>query len=306
MYRRGILPAVVSESPTSPSAHAGPEVARLELVLRLRKRRAELQIDTSTIIQALGISRGRWSQIENDHTMIAANAIPLLQEPFGYGDHEIEQLKALRAAAADRRQAWWLGYAELLGPELLKYYGLEHGASRMRWYSPAIMIGHLQTEEYARALIGHRADVSRGDVARFWTVRQRRQERFRSGRVSRIEVLLTEAVLRNELGSPAILRRQLLHLVEQIEEMPDRLQVRVLPFSAPPSTVITGSIFSLLDFESEHLPTLAWQESIQQMGLFDDEDTVGFLELTYAEATELALDRESSLERILSAAEELG
>ncbi|WP_324191608.1 Scr1 family TA system antitoxin-like transcriptional regulator [Nocardia cyriacigeorgica] len=68
----------------------------------------------------------------------------------------------------------------------------------------------------------------------------------------------------------ALLYRQLRHLAEMIRRHPDNVDVRVIPFTSPAS-VMGGSTFHLLDFDSPRLPTSAWHESAAFGELFTDD-----------------------------------
>ncbi len=256
-------------------------------------------------MEALGISRTRWSQIENDHTMIGAGAIPQLASLFHLDQAEIDELVALRSAASTRRSPWWLKVSDLLSPELARYYGLEHGAVRLRHYSASLIVGHLQTEEYARTVISNRPDVSRADRDRYVEVRMERQKRLRGDDPLNLHVLLTEAALNYEYGSPTMLCRQLRHLADLIQELAATLEIRVIPFSAPASAVSGASIYGLLDFASPHLPCTLLEESARVLRITEDEEAVKFMELVHEEGTEKALSRDDSLQLIIDKADQL-
>ncbi len=291
-----------------PSAAAGDqssEVARWELSLRLRNRRHELGIGVPQVMKALAISRTRWSQIENDHTMIGANAIPQLASLFRLDQAEIDELVALRMAASTRRDAWWLSVGDLLDHEQARYYGLEYGATRLRNYSATLIVGHLQTEEYARTIISNHPDVSRADRDRHVEVRMERQRRLRGDNPLNLHILMTEAVLNYEYGSPAMLCRQLRYLADLIRELGDTLEVRIIPFSAPASAIVGASIYGLLDFPRPQLPCALWEESVRLHGITEDDEAVKFMELVHEEGTEKALNRDDSLQLIIDRADQL-
>ncbi len=192
-----------------------------------------------------------------------------------------------------------------MSPELARYYGLEHGATRLRSYSPTLIVGHLQTEEYARTVIGTHPDVSRAEREQYVDVRMERQKRLRGDSPLNLHILLTEAALNYEFGSPTMLGRQLRHLTDLIRELAGTLEVRVIPFSAPASAILGASIYGLLDFPSPHLPCALWEESVRAHGITADEEAVSFMELVHEEGTERALSRDDSLQLIIDKADQL-
>jgi transcriptional regulator with XRE-family HTH domain len=258
-----------------------------------------LGIPVARITERLGLSRTRWSQIENDHNMIAAAMIPALAELFELDDEELHDLEALRAAGGDRRQAWWLDYDDMLDDRFVRYCGLEHGASSLRTFNATVINGLLQTEEYAAALIANSPHVSELDRRKMLDVRLKRQQRFVDEPRLKVHAIVYEAALLGDLGSPGMLVRQLYHVADQIEELNQVLEVRVLPFSSRPSGLTGAGILILLDFARPELRTVVWEEHLRGNLRDDSDDLADFLSLIYGQTIERCLDREKSLEMIL-------
>jgi hypothetical protein len=62
---------------------------------------------------------------------------------------------------------------------------------------------------------------------------------------------------------------------------------------------LTGAAtFVLFDFDSPHLPTLAWQEAIRAIGFSDDPELVDVLRYGFEQTLEVCLDRERSLDLV--------
>ncbi|NEW37177.1 transcriptional regulator, partial [Nocardia cyriacigeorgica] len=81
--------------------------------------------------------------------------------------------------------------------------------------------GLLQTEEYARAIItADTAFIRQIEVQQRVEARMRRQERLSDAEPLRLNVVVSEAVLRQQTGGPGVLRRQLLHIVDMINRYP--------------------------------------------------------------------------------------
>ncbi|MDT0551449.1 DUF5753 domain-containing protein, partial [Streptomyces lonegramiae] len=116
--------------------------------------------------------------------------------------------------------------------------------------------GLLQTEEYARALIGmeHPREVDEMVAARL--ERQRVLEREDP---PVLWVVLSEAVLHQEVGGPDVMRGQLARLLE-FRDNP-WVNIQVLPFTAGQYPAMLGS-FNLLRFDND--PDLFYAESYDQ------------------------------------------
>ncbi len=273
-----------------------PTVARWELSQRLAERRQSLGVPVAKITEVLGISRTRWSQIENDHTMIAPGSLREIGDLLDFGEVELSELETLRKAGRKANSSWWQQYDDIVNPTLLRYYGLEQGASSLTGYCATIVNGLIQTREYAETLISVNPEVSLFDRHRLLDLRLHRQEQLREGAGLKVNLLLFEPVLMYDLGSRHILIEQLDHIASLVEEMPDTLSIRVLPLNSPPTGVAGASNFALLDFESPHLHTVVWEEDVRGRLVDDDEESAQFQRLIFSQAEAESLDREKSLE----------
>ncbi|MFF0489110.1 Scr1 family TA system antitoxin-like transcriptional regulator [Nocardia sp. NPDC004068] len=266
-------------------APLSPTVARWELVLRLREWREKRGFDSATFARRVGFTPANWSHVEKGRRVLTGNTIGPVLDLLEVPEPDREQLLALLAASKTR--GWWSGSAALLGPEPLRYYGMEYGAARVRGYDSLVVPALLQTESYARALIA--ADVTTRPVQgeQLVAIRLRRAERLRDADPIRLTAVLGEAALVQQVGAPEILRAQLSYLVESLTEL-DTVEVRVLPFDAPAGAALGGASFQLLDFTAA-LPTFAWIENAVLRGGVDNPDQVRELAFAYERALDRAL-----------------
>lgn len=237
-----------------------PAVARWELARRLRQRRLELGIGAAAITTLLDVSAAYWSHIENERNLVPEDKLEQLLDILEIDESEQHELLALRDAA--RGRGWWAAHPGLFDEELTRYYGMEWGAHRIRSYESVMMPGLLQGEEFIRALMTSRsATVAPVEAEERIRARLTRQRRLTDpDDPLHFTVVLGEAVLHQQIGGRAVLRRQLERLVALAGEHPDTLDIRVIPF-ADAGFVPAGSTFHLLDFDRPRLPTLAWYES---------------------------------------------
>ncbi|MEU4350024.1 helix-turn-helix transcriptional regulator [Streptomyces sp. NPDC023838] len=95
------------------------------------------------------------------------------------------------------------------------YSLLEQEAVVLRLYATLVIHGLFQTEAYARALIGGGyPPLSEERVEELVEARMARKALFDREPTALIEVVLEESVLRRTIGSPEIMRDQLLYLAE--------------------------------------------------------------------------------------------
>jgi transcriptional regulator with XRE-family HTH domain len=283
---------------------SSPTVASWELSLRLRQRREQLGMDVKTITDRLVFSRNYWSAVENDRKILSEDKLAILLEILEFDDDEQRELLDVRESA--KRRGWWARYSALFSEDLLRLYGLEHGAQGIRTYESLLIPGLLQTEDYARSLIASDlANIRQVEVDQRVEVRMRRQERLAGDDPLHLTAAISQAALLQQTGGPDVLRRQLLHLVSTIEDYPDSVEVRVIPFTATAGGVLGASTFHLIDFASPRLPTLAWQETVTAQGIIDDETQVRDLSMTHAQALTQGLNRQDSLDLIRRCAKEI-
>jgi len=281
-------------------APVSPVVASWELTLRLRERREQLGIDVKTIVKEVGLSRGYWVLIEGDRRIPAEDKLDLLMTVFEFDADERNELIALRSAAKER--GWWSKFSALFGSELLRFYGMEYGAERVRTYESVLMPGLLQSEEYVRALmVAGVATVLPVEVEQRVEVRMRRQHRLEGEDPMKLSAVIGEAALVQQIGGPGVLYRQLLHLADLIETHPDTIDVRLMPFTATERSIFSGATFHLIDFANPRLPTLGWHESSVMGELLEDRDKetrVRDLGVIHDRAMVQAMGREATLDRI--------
>ncbi len=281
-------------------APESPVVASWELSLRLRQRREQLGIDVKTIVKEVGLSRGYWVLIEGDRRIPAEDKLQSLVALLEFDRDEAAELRALRTTAKER--GWWAKYSALYEPELLRWYGMEYGAQRIRTYESVLMPGLLQSEEYVRALmVAGVATVLPVEVEQRVEVRMRRQQRLFDDDPQHVSAVIGEAALVQQIGGPGVLHHQLLHLANVIESYPNTIDVRIIPFTATQRSIFSGATFHLIDFANPRLPTLAWHESPVMWEVIEDRDTqtrVRDLGVIHDRAMNEALSREESLERV--------
>lgn len=279
-----------------------PIVARWELALRLRQRREQLGIEVRTITRELGFSRNYWSAIENQHKILSEESLSRILELFEFGQDERQELLQLRAVAKER--GWWTSYSGVLDNELQRLLGLEYGALSIQVWESLLVPGLLQTPDYARALMTPDVNLRQVEVDQHVQVRMRRQARLDSESPLHVTALISEAVLRQEVGGRAVLRAQLEQLRYIMKEK-SNVEIRVIPFSTPSCGLFGAATVHLIDFESSRLPTAIWQETVTAGGFIDDPTKVRDIRGTYREAQQKALSEQDSLAMIQQRLKEL-
>ncbi len=251
------------------------------------------------------MSAAYWSHIENERNLLPKDKLEQLLDILEIDRSEQRELLALREAA--KRRGWWSRYSALFGDEILRYYGMEWGAESIRTYESIMMPGLLQGEEFIRAqMLSAGATVRAIEVDQRVEARLHRQQRLTGESPVSLRAVIGEAALRQQVGGPDVLRRQLVHLADLLESYSGNVELQVIPFTAADS-VPASSTYHLLDFASPRLPTLAWHESaVFGQIIIDDESRketkVRDLGFVFERARSLALPRAESLALIRATA----
>jgi Domain of unknown function (DUF5753) len=120
--------------------------------------------------------------------------------------------------------------------------------------------GLLQTEDYARALIGGGPlELDRDEVDRLVEVRMTRQQVLARDDRPQLWAILDEAVIRRAVGGGAVTAAQLEHLIEAGEQ--GRTTIQVVPYSVGAHPGQLGP-FIILGFAEPAEPEVVYMETV--------------------------------------------
>ncbi|MFD5780505.1 helix-turn-helix domain-containing protein [Streptomyces sp. NPDC126933] len=174
----------------------------------------------------------------------------------------------------------------------------EREAISLWWYELALVPGLLQTEDYARALIGnHCPPFDDETVEERVTARIERQSIFARKPPVVFSFVLFEAVLRTPVGGLEVHRRQLLHLLEMGRLR--HVSLQVMPFDRAIPAALMGQMVLM---ETRDHDRLAYAEGQPATELTPDPDVVSSLTERHSMIRMQALSVEESacsIERIV-------
>ena len=243
-----------------------PIVRRKRLTGELRRLREQAGLTCEDVGQRLECSGTRISRMETGRIGARPGDVRELLEIYGVTGAEADSLVQLARDA--RRKGWWHAYGRVLPPWFEAYVGLESDAARMCDFQPSVVPGLLQTEDYARAVLRGAPDAGCGeDIDLRVALRMRRQAILDQPRPPQVQVVLSESVLRVQVGGPAVMRAQLRRLAD-LATRPG-LTIQVLPFSTA-AQVQAVSPFTMLEFADPADPTVVYLEHLTGSLLLDD------------------------------------
>jgi hypothetical protein len=150
--------------------------------------------------------------------------------------------------------------------------GLEEAASVLRVYEVQFVPGLLQTANYARAvMIRGRPSASEEEIERRVSMRVTRQELLTKQSGPRLWAIVDEAALRRPVGSPAVFREQLEHLIEVTQDA--RITLQITPFRAGGPIAEAGA-FTIMRFPDEDLPDVVYLEQLTSALYLDKREDV--------------------------------
>jgi transcriptional regulator with XRE-family HTH domain len=224
-------------------ARRSPTVRERRLARALRHLREEAGLTIEDVAEKLEMSASTVSRMETAQVGVRPRDLRFLLDMYEVSEAERNQL--LQIARERRQQRWWREYADL--PNIL-FAGLEEDASAIWQYSTQLIPGLLQTEAYARTVLqAIRLDAKPGDVERRLELRIHRQELLASEQAPEYWVVLDEAVVRRQVGGPAVMADQLGGLVEAAKR--PNVTLQVLPFASGEHAGMDGefTIFHYLE-----------------------------------------------------------
>jgi transcriptional regulator with XRE-family HTH domain len=245
------------------AASPSPTVRRKRLGIELRRLREQVGLTCEEVGQRLDCSGTRISRMETGRISVRPGDVRELLEIYGVTGTEADALVQLAREA--RQKGWWHTYGRVLPPWFEAYVGLEAAAIRFRDFQSMVVPGLLQTEDYARAVL--RAAPSPGDpedIDRQVALRMQRQAILGQANPPDLWVVLTESIIRVQVGGPAVMRTQLRRLIDVAER--SHVTLQVLPFTTA-AYVDPISPFTILEFPDAADPTVVYLEHLTG-GLF--------------------------------------
>ncbi|WP_328317568.1 helix-turn-helix domain-containing protein [Streptomyces sp. NBC_00388] len=189
---------------------------------------------------------------------------------------------------------------------LANYFGaarhLEQQATAIREFALSFIPGILQTEAYARAVLGMAfPPVSDEERDKAVVARLDRAQILTDPKSPVVWALLDESVLRRPIGGRRVMAEQIGHVVHLVEA--GRIRAHVLPFSLGFHPLLE-SMLTLMWFEDQ--PPVAYSEGVRMGKLHDSPSMVVELQGRYDLALSDALPLKESLAVLRAAAKDYG
>jgi transcriptional regulator with XRE-family HTH domain len=275
----------------------GPTIRLRRLSAELTRLRRESGYTREDVAQRLQLATSTVYRIETGHTRPQGRTMRDLLDLYEVEGAEREALLGLAREAAHR--GWWHAYGDVLpGP----YVGLEAEASSVCNYEPLLVPGLLETESYARAVIGAALVQDPAEIERRIAVRMERQRRLTGPDALALWAVLDEAALRRPVGGPAVMAEQLRRL-QEVAVRPN-VTMQVLPFDAG-AYLGMGTPLAILAFPDPEDADVVFLENMGGELYLESPDEVHAYVQVFDHLRAAALGPEKSLEKIESVEKEM-
>lgn len=193
---------------------------------QLRALREEARLSGAEAARRAGISQSKVSRAETGAFLPTVNDVTKLCRVYGAAADVRRQLVAMTRDLREQstssrvilqRGGWWM--QQRIGK-------LETAAAQIRTFTPAVIVGLVQTQAYISALFGD--SLSAEDLDRTVSARLERQRILTTER--QFTFLMAEGALRN-MGGADIMAEQLDHLIE-ISRLAN-VKIGIIPWTTP-------------------------------------------------------------------------
>jgi transcriptional regulator with XRE-family HTH domain len=283
------------------AAGSGPTVRRRQLMAELKRLREAAGLTQEDVAGRLDWHPTKVMRIETGRTPPHPNDVRVMLGLYGVSDETA--LAGLISLAKDARQrGWWYSYRDVMVSRLEVFIGLESEADTIRDFELAMIPGLLQTDDYARALIGGLGSYDGAEVERRVEVRTTRQQQLAASG-GKLWAILDEAAIRRVVGGQKIMAAQLRHLALAVES--GRAIIQVVPYGAGPHPGQAGP-FIILGFADTTQPDVVYLETVGGNLYVDKPEEVRMFGAAFAQLSAVALSPAQSTAMLRALAGELG
>ncbi|MFF0488917.1 Scr1 family TA system antitoxin-like transcriptional regulator [Nocardia sp. NPDC004068] len=228
----------------------GSTLARRALGRQLNAFRKKAEISQAQAAKFLGISPQTMGRMEDGVSMRSATDLHVneLCNRYGVGDDKRRLVLALAREArivAKHGGGWWRADADQ-GDGFDHYPVLLNSAQRMTAWRVVLLPEIVQTRDYQRAVAWAKYPSLPSDEIDKHIESSAKRQRPLDDSAFTVEILLSEAAIREEWGGPAVMAEQRRHLADIGRR--SNVSIRVVPFQARSHIGALAGSFSLLEF----------------------------------------------------------
>lgn len=250
---------------------SGPTALRILLGAQLRRLRENKGVSRDEAGRYIRGSESKISRMELGRVSFKERDVADLLTLYGVESEEA-RAAVMNLVEQANEPGWWHRFNDVLPGWFQTYVGLEEAASRIRTYEVQFVPGLLQTKEYARAVITAGAvGAAPEDIARRVDLRLERQRILEGGDGPLFWAVIDEAALRRPIGGVDVMRGQIQHLIDLMNQ--PNVTIQVIPFSYG-GHAAEGGAFSILRFADPELPDIVYVEQLASALYLDKREEI--------------------------------
>ncbi|MEV5933469.1 helix-turn-helix transcriptional regulator [Streptomyces sp. NPDC052079] len=280
-----------------------PTLLKMLVGVQLAGFREDAGLSQDQAARSVGFSGAKLSRIESGkgRRPPTESDVRALLNLYGTEDYEASVLLKLLRRAGE--PGWWQRYDKRLMPEWFdRLVGLQEAAATIRTFEIQYVPGLLQTAAYTRAVVERGLpNAPASEVQRRVELRMRRAELLQREAPPQLWAVIDESVLLRVLGSRAVMREQLEHLVTMAEH--SNVTVQIVPLdvtnASAPAIPVTYLRFGGLD-----LPDVVYLEHIRSANFLEDRDETEEYRIALDRLADEALKPRDSVEMLRSTIKE--
>ncbi|MDH6115703.1 DUF5753 domain-containing protein [Kitasatospora sp. GAS204B] len=248
-----------------------PTVRQRRLARTLKELRTAKRMTLAQAAQQLACAESKISRIEAAQSGVRLVDLRLLLDL--YDVHDSGTRAGLEALSREGRlRGWWDRYSETLSPLYADYIALEADASDAYSIQTLLVPGLLQTEDYTRAVVRAQIeDATPQQVETLTKVRQERRSVLTRNAPLRLWVVLSESVLKHQIGGPSVMRGQLDFLTSASDN--PNINIQVLPEASDVHAALFGPVV-ILSFPETTETDVAYVDSLLSTLYIEEPDEV--------------------------------
>lgn len=277
-----------------------PTVRLRRLGIELRRMRETAGLTLEQAGARLERTPSSLSKIETGRVNVRPRDLRVILDLYGLTDDKTRE--ALLALARDgRQQGWWQRYRDVLASSYLDFFSVEAEAASVRTFETLLVPGLLQTAEYASTVITAVPPPpgTTRDVEQLVAVRMARQEVLAKPNPVHLWAILSEGVLRQQIGGLDVMQAQLHKLVEIADQ--DHITLQVLPDNAGAHAGVDGP-FTILEVPEPSDLKIVFVEHLTSSLCLEDNDDIRRYTLVFDHLRACALAPHDSLAMITQVA----
>ncbi|MDL5199745.1 helix-turn-helix transcriptional regulator [Streptomyces sp. ALI-76-A] len=212
---------------------------RRRLGAEIKEARVAAGVTPEQAARAIHGDKSKISRIETGRHRVSRLELETLMDLCRIHDpQKREWLVAL--STEGHRRSWWRRHGDVLQPDFKELLTLEEDAERISAFQTQVLPGLVQTKNYATSVIRSSDPTLSDDHLEFFAdFRVQRQAVLDRENPPSYLCIVTEGVLRQQVGGPEVMAEQLGYLVKSSQR--PNVTIRVIPFEQPGYTGTSGS-----------------------------------------------------------------